>query len=87
MWSYAPTSSVSQACPSGISCNIARKEPSWKAKQDLSTALYQNALALPCAQKAACREKRNVGLIGQFLIPNVKLDASWNLLADSAWPN
>ena len=43
----------------------------------------ENALALPCAQQAARSEQRNVGLVGQFLIPDVEFDSSGDLLTDS----
>ena len=56
---------------------------SGKAKQDLASALHKDAFALPGAQQATRREHRNVGLISQLLIPDVKFDASWNLLANS----
>ena len=52
-------------------------------KQDLSPALDEDTLALPCTQQAARSEWGDVGFVGKFLIPDVEFDSSWNLLTDS----
>ena len=69
--------------PSGRICHVVPQQPARKAKQDLTPSLHENAFALPGTHQTACSEERNVGLIGQFLIPDVKLNASCNFLANS----
>jgi hypothetical protein len=58
------------------------QQPAGGTKEDFAAALNENALALPCVQQAARGERRDVGLVGQFLIPDVEFDASWDFLTD-----
>lgn len=73
-----------RAGASGAGSDCVRQQLLRSTQQDLTTILYDDAVALPFAQQPARGEQGDVGLVGQFFIVDVEFNASGDFLADPA---
>lgn len=65
------------------SAESVRKKLSGLAQQDLTAALFQDTIALPCAQHAAGSESSHVRGIRQFLVGDIEFDAARNVVPNN----